>query len=224
MRLNFQKTVILLLLGMAGLVGCDAVRYGIWLGHSTEEIKVKAEFGNLKNHTVAILIYADESVQLEYPTVRLTLGAHISAQLKKHIKKIRVISPLATARYQDEHSHWESFDKQKICKDLNADFVLFVALEEYTSRVYGSMDAYQGRITATAELYDALAEDEDPVWPTDGETRTAEAIYPEHIMYSAGHELKIRNKAEIVFSENLVKFFYNHKVPKYKDELAPSEE
>jgi len=224
MRLNVRKTVIFLVLGVAGLVGCDAARYGLWLTHVPEKIKVKAEFGALRNHTVAILIYADESVQLEYPAVRLTLGAHISAELKKHIKKIRVIPPLATARYQDENSHRESFDKQKICKDLKADFVLFVALEEYTTRVYGSMDAYQGRITATAELYDVLAEDEDPVWPTDGETRTVEAIYPEHIMYSASAERIIRNKAEVVFSENLTKFFYNHKVVKHEDELAPREE
>ncbi len=80
------------LLGVVVFSGCAGARYGLWLFTEPDTKKVKAEFGGLKDHSVAVVIYADERVQLDYPNVRLTLGAQITNQLRKNIKKIRVLN------------------------------------------------------------------------------------------------------------------------------------
>ena len=204
------------LLGVVVLSGCSGARYGLWLFTDPETKKVKAEFKGLKGHRVAVVIYADERVQLDYPNVRMTLGAQIVHQLRENVKKIRVLNPLAVARYQDENLYWDTQDKKKTANDLDVDYVLIVSLLEFSTRAAGQMNAYQGRIGAEVKLYSASKEEgQNCDWETED---LLEVIYPDLPQYSPRSEPIIRRDTEWRFADMLAKKFYNHKVPVEKEQ------
>ncbi|GAG45428.1 unnamed protein product, partial [marine sediment metagenome] len=187
---NMKRHWIGFLLGVVVFSGCSGARYGIWLFTDPDTKKVKAQFEGLVGHSVAVVIYTDERVQLDYPNVRLTLGAQIVNQLRENIKKIRVVDPLAVARYQDENLYWDTQDKKKTANDLKVDYVLLVSLLEFSTRAAGQMNAYQGRIGAEAKLYSASKEEgQNCDWETEG---CLEVIYPDLAQYSPRSEPIIR--------------------------------
>ena len=204
------------LLGAVVLSGCPGARYGLWLFTDPETKKIKAEFEGLEGHSVAVVIYADERVQLDYPNVRMTLGAQIVNQLRVNVKKIQVVDSFAVARYQDENLYWDTQDKKKTADDLKVDYVLIVSLLEFSTRAAGQMNAYQGRIGAEAKLYSASKEEgENCDWETED---LLDVIYPDLAQYSPRSEPIIRRDTEQRFAEMLGKKFYNHKIKMEKEQ------
>jgi hypothetical protein len=204
--------VLLLLL----MVGCDAAGYSLWLLTPRKTEKVKAEYEGLAEHTVAILIYSSQDIQYEFPNVRLTLATRIRGEMERQIKDVRVIDPLAVARYQDENLHWDSRSKRTIGEDLKADYVLFITLIDYRMTLPGTIDAYQAQISAEAHLYRTAAEDDEPIWETD---EAIEIIFPKKgPRYSAGSLPFVQAGAEREFAQTIVRFFYDHEVEMYPED------
>ncbi|MBN1556244.1 MAG: hypothetical protein JXA11_16000 [Phycisphaerae bacterium] len=188
--------------------GCDAAGYGLWLFTPREKKNVDAEFANLKNHSVAVVFYADDKTQLDYPNVRLTLGAKVAEELRKHVKNVKVVDPLRVVRYQDENAHWDTQDKRTTAKDLKVDFLLIVSLVEFSTRVPGQMDAFQGRVSAEAKLYDSVLDEGDNLlWES---KEGLDLVYPKLPQYSARSEPRIRQETESMFADMLAKKFYDH--------------
>ena len=91
-----KKLLIPVLLLAVATTGCEGVAYLLYLFAPPEPVKtVKAEFADLAGHNVAIVIYADEKVQLEYPYARLRVASMIASELRKHIKNIRIFMYLS---------------------------------------------------------------------------------------------------------------------------------
>ena len=199
-----------MLLFLLILSGCEAAGYGLWLFTPREQRKVKAEFGSLKNQSVAVVFYVDEKTQLDYPNVRLSLGAKVAEELRKNIKGVRVVEPLRVARYQDENLHWDTQAKKTTAKDLKVDFLLIVSLVEYSMRVPGQVNAFQGRISAEAKLYDSILEEgENLLWES---KEGLDVVYPKLPQYSPRAEPIIRQRTEQEFADVLAKKFYDHKI------------
>jgi hypothetical protein len=195
------------------LGGCSSLRYFSYLAAPEAGSKnVPAEFAGLPGHRVVIAIFADQRVQYEHPQARLTLGSAVRAEMIKRLKSVTVTDPVRVCRFQDEHAYWETLDKAEIAKQFGADFVLYITLVEYSTREIGSIDLYRGRITAQCSLYEAGKSDEEGrVWSCD---RLA-VIYPEAAPAGVPGETSrsVREKAERLWAEALVKKFYEHKEP-----------
>lgn len=195
------------------LGGCPAMRYMGYLGApEAGSKKVPAEFTGLEGRRVAIVIFADQRVQYEHPQARLTLGSVVRAKMNEHLKNVSVVDPAKVCRYQDENAHWETLDKAELAKQFGADFVLYITLVEYSTREIGSIDLYRGRITAQCSLYEAGKSDaEGRVWSCD---RIA-VVYPEAAPAGVPGESgrSVREAAERLWADALVKKFYEHKEP-----------
>lgn len=203
-----KRTWLLWLLLVLG--GCDAAGYSLWLLTPRQKRKVDAEFKSLNNHSLAVVFYVDEKTQLDYPDVRLSIGAKVAEEFRRNIKKIEVVDPLRVARYQDENLHWDTQDKKTTAKDLKVDFLLIVSLVEYSTRVPGQVNAFQGRISAEAKLYDSILDEGDNLlW----ESKSGlDVVFPKLAQYSARSEPSIRLETEKIFADVLVKKFYDHTV------------
>ena len=132
--------ISLIVLAGALASGCDSLAYmGYLLAPSGGTKKVPAEFEGLSGRTVAVVIYADQGVLFEYPYARLSLSLKIGAELKDKVKKVAVVDPRRVIKYQDENFRWDAMAKNQLGRELNADCVLFVVLEKYTTREPGSV-------------------------------------------------------------------------------------
>jgi len=178
---------------------------------SQKPIKVPSEFEGLAGHRVAVVIYADQQVQYEYPYARLNLSSAILGELTQRVKDVTVIDPRRVIRYQIENVHWDTLDKTQLGKDFGADYVLFVVLESYTMREPGSVNLYRGQIRAHAGVFQTtLPEPEARVWK--GED--FRVIYPRHAPTGqpGRDDSEIRYQTEKLFAEAMVRKFYKHEV------------
>ena len=194
------------------LAGCDALGYMFYLGAPLEKkVKVPAEFNALGGRSVAIVVYVDQAVQYEYPYARLTLSTALGAELKTHVENVTVVDPRRVITYQVENIYWDTLDKTRLGRDLGADFVLHVVLDEYTMREPGSINLYRGRIRGAAALYETAQEEHNArVWEGDDFA----VIHPPHApVGELGHDDEdIRYATEKQFAGAIARKFYKHEV------------
>jgi len=194
--------------------GCSKVGYLLYLIAPGEQtVKVPAEFDGLPGGSVAIVIYADQSTQYEYPYVRLELSSLIASEMKKNVKDVSIIDPRRVVKYQDDNINWEAFDRTEIGKAFKADYVLYISLVEYTTREPGSFNLFRGRIKGEVGVYKtSLPERQARVYRGDD----VNVIYPEQapIGQLGEDDSAVRYQAQKIFAEKLVKKFYEHEVPK----------
>ncbi len=197
--------------------GCNILAYPFYLFAPREPKKtVEAEYDQLPGHSIAIVIYTDTKVMYEFPMAKLEMSAVIAKELKdkvRHGKKddevVTVIEPQRVIRYQDEHIHWHSLDRTAIGKAMKSDYVLYISIEEYSTREPGSISLLRGLIIGQASLYKVdMPEREARVWHSED----VSATYPEDGQSIASdNEEQIRYETQKLFAEKLVKYFYKHK-------------
>lgn len=193
--------------------GCGAMKYFTYL--ATPEPagkKVAAEFSELAGHRVAIVIFTDERVQYEYPRARLTLGSVIRAELIARLKEVSVTDPVKVCRFQDEHTHWDTMAKSELARQFGVDYILFISLMEYSTREVGSLDLYRGRIAAECSVYRAgMSDNEGRAWRCDRIAVAYPKADPSGV--PGDSDRTVREAAEQMLADALVKKFYDHKVP-----------
>ena len=199
--------VVLMLLAVGG---CQQLGYlGYLLAPAVPAKPIEAEFDKLPSHSVAVVIFADQQTQYEYPYARLTLGQAVSAELAKQIENVTVVDVRKVCRYQDENFYWETQDKTQLAKNLGADYILVVNLLHYATREPGSLNLYRGSIASQPSLFDAaVPEHEAKVW--------AGQITVTHPSGDTGgipaaDDRNIRETVEKLFARDLIRKFYKHK-------------
>jgi len=204
----------LLVLTASAVIGCDATGYMLYLfAPGDKMVKVPAEFDGFAGKKVAIVIYADICVQYDYPFARLGLSTAIASELKAHVENIEIVPPARVVAFQDQNVNWETMDRTELGRELGADYVLYVMLDEYTLREPGSVNLFRGRVRAQAVVYDCLKNESDArVWSGD----EFSVIYPEHAPTGqlGQDDSRIRYETEKRFAMQLAKRFYEHEVPK----------
>lgn len=217
MNRNIPIIALAAALGMAAAIaGCNHAAYWLHAFAPPPPMKtVNAECDQLSGKSVAIVIYADQSVQYEYPTARIELSASLSEELKKHIDDVAVVGWRRIIKYQDSNAEWASMDKAKLGKLFNADFVLYISLVEFALREPGSLNLYQGRITADVSLYQTSAPPSRYcIWRGDD----IRVVHPQNshgeLLETNRQIQELSYKTVMAFATELGRKFYKHKVPK----------
>jgi len=172
---------------------------------------VKAEFNGLKHHSVAVVIFTDETTQYQYPWVALNLSALISTRLSEKVRGIRVVDPQKVSAYQRENLRWVELDRTALGKALDADLVLYVSLVEFSTVEAGYVDLLRGRINGEVKLYDSSKPERDAcIWFSDRNIRT---MYPKTPTVRTGdNETHVRSVILGLFSEQVARNFYSYKI------------
>jgi len=176
-------------------------------------VTVEPEYTDLPGHSIAVVVYADISLEYEYPNARRELTAYLSQELVRNVKNLTAIDPMTTLQFQEQNLSWADLDRTEIGRRLGGDYVLFVSLMEFSMREKGSADLYRGRIAAEVNLYKtSLPEYQASVW----RNSDIRVMFPED--KTASHvdrnDIRIRIETERQFVDQVVKKFYRHKVPK----------
>src|SRR5271170_6160791 len=85
--------------------GCDFLATSYQNVHGAS---VPAQYNGLDNHSVAILVYADDSVTFLYPQVREEISSFVADQIQKNMPSVRLLDYQLITAYQDQTPGWES--------------------------------------------------------------------------------------------------------------------
>jgi len=210
--------VLAALVGVSALLGgCNAMAFPAYVLAGAAPAKTqKAEFDGLRGQTVAIVVYCGLDVSYEFRNIdiRWDLGMVLREEMVKNVKDCRIADPLRVARYQDQNTHWDTSPMPQIGRDLQADYVLYVSLLEFTTREPGSTNLARGRIEAQLSLWNT-----HPDKGTDGcvwRKENVSVIYPKEgpIPATAADVGPLRIATERLFADLVAKNFYDYKLPK----------
>jgi hypothetical protein len=199
----------------AVLCGCQPVGYLAYLVAPNSKQKVSAEFDGIGGHTAAVVIYTDLAVQYDYPYARLSLSMAICSEIRKNVPDVRMVPTERVIAYQDSNINWQDMDRTDLGRALGADYLIYVPLDEYSTRELGSVNLFRGRIRGQAVVYDCTAaKGEARLWEAD----ELSATFPENapVGVIGQDDSRIRYETEKLFADTLAKKFYKHEVPKYQ--------
>ena len=217
-RSRMLLTSVCMLMLLTG--GCGRLAYFFWPWGRTTTIP--AEFDGLKDHSVAVVVFAGDNTQYEYPLAALNLSAMTSAMLQAKVEGLTTINPQKVNAYQRKNLHWMEMDKTALGKALKADFILYISLVEFSTSEKGYVDTLRGTINGEIKVYDcSKPEDDACVW-------TCENIrvqFPKTpTVRTARNEAGIRAEILRRFSEKLTKKFYKYKMDKEELDKEKREE
>jgi hypothetical protein len=208
LRLNVKMLPAVVCVLMLLTSGCGTVMYFVWPFGRT--VTIPAAFDGLKNHSVAVVVFARESTQFEYPWVGMNLSAMTSSRLRAGVKDVTTVDAQKINAYQRKNLHWVEMDRTALGKALDADFVLYISLVEFSTVEAGYVDLLRGRINGEIKIYDcSKSEDNACVWTCDSilvefpKTATVRTVK---------NEADIRSVIMVKFSEKLAKKFYSYTV------------
>lgn len=201
-----------LLAGVCLLVGCNLLAYPLYLiAPSKTSRTIDAEFDDLDNAKVAVVIVASERLIHEHQYFRAQLAGIVSMELRKQLDDIKTVNPSRIVKHQDNNPDWDAIDRPALAKKFGADYLLQVNMDHYALRESGSQTLYRGNITAHAALFDAsLPPEKARVWHG-----VIEVMYPKegHPVARINNTLyDFRVTTERLFAENLVKKFRSYSV------------
>ncbi|MFW6132330.1 MAG: hypothetical protein ACOC8F_00425 [Planctomycetota bacterium] len=210
-----RLALALLLAGTTLLGGCGGIRYLAYLFAPTGRSRtVPAAFKDLQDSRVAVVVFTDMDTEFEYPYARPRLTERVTAELSEHIKGIETVEPRQILNYQRDHVYWDAEDRTTLGKRFGADYVVFIAVREYSLREPGSTTLYRGRITGEVSVHKtSLPAGAARVWPAERGPQTVTVSYPKDAaMGTPDAQLpRIRNETESLFVDKLAKHFYKHK-------------
>ncbi len=202
---------VALLLCVPLVGGCNILSYFLYLIAPPPPKKtIKAECDELRGAKVAVLVYASMNTLFEYPHTREELGHAVSKELRENVRGLTVLDPMAVVRYQDANLHWNSLPVDEVGRALEVDYVLYIALGQFSTRAPGSLDLPQGRIGGQASVWDtqAAAAGEEPCrWHKNNVAVTQDS----HSGPLSQNDRALRAVTERVFAVKLAKYFYDHK-------------
>lgn len=204
-----RKLAIWMLALLAAGAGCKGLAFIL---PEPPRQTVRAEFDGLADQNIAVVIYADESVEFEYPGTKLQLTSLIASQLRTNVEGATVVDARRVLRYQLENSRWDEMDRAELGARFGADYVLFISLVNYSMREPGTVGIYRGRIDAEAIVYDCSRDERrGRVW----DCTDLSVVYPSGgpTGQIARDDRRIRQETASLFADRLVKKFYKHKVP-----------
>jgi hypothetical protein len=211
-RMLRRSVCILCLLATFSLAGCDMIGFLAYLFNPGVTETIESEYEGLAGHTVAVVVYADPETLFTHPAIPQNLSAVVSAHLEANLEDLTTVDSQRIWRYQESHTNWDATPMEELATVFEADYILYISLLEYGTRVPGSIDLYRGTMAAQVFLYDAsLADAGDPeVWRSD----LMGAQFPKDntggIPNSSDSD--IAYAMNTIFAEELAKKFYEHEI------------
>ncbi len=200
-----------LLLAAGLLAGCTS-----WLRHAAYVVgggqantPVPAEFPDFPGSRVAVVVFVPQRVEYSYPFARLQLTSRLAAELRDKVKGVTVVDPATVLKYQQEDISWDAMDKTELGRKLGADYVLLVAMLEYTARQPGSANLFRADLAGEVSVYQtSLPEARSQVWQK-GDVRVvhpsegAPGLLP-------GEAAGLLDFSERLFVGKVIRSFYRH--------------
>jgi hypothetical protein len=150
--------------------GCNI--FGV-AANALPEPDVAASYKGLAGHTVAVMVWADRGVQIDYPSLRLDVATGVQSKLqqaqkgkKKDLKDARFpYAPASVVRFQEDHPEVHEQPVTQVAPRLKVDRVIYVEIDSLRTRADDAVDLFRGEATASVKV---IAVD-----PQTGASRTA---------------------------------------------------
>jgi hypothetical protein len=115
----------------------------------------------MTGQSVAVMVWADPAVRIDYPNLQLDLAGAIQSQLnpqdkKKQPKEMKETTwpwrPQSVVRYQHDHPELDGDNITDVAPRLKVSRLVYVEVDSLQTRSDYSMELYRGRVSGTLKV------------------------------------------------------------------------
>ncbi len=152
-----MRNLLLLCLLLLIPTGCAAV--GV-LASAVPKPPVEAAYKGLHGQTVGVMVWADRGLRIDFPSIREDLASQVQSLLvaaqKEKSKDLEgtafPVQPASIVKYQKDHPELESLPITQVAPKLRVSRLIYVEIENLTTRTSQSVVMYRGNVTASLKL------------------------------------------------------------------------
>lgn len=181
---------------------------------------VQAKYKDLKGQSVAVMVWADRGIRVDFPHIQLDTANGIQSKLVKarkdkndELKDTKFPMSAATVvRFQEDHPEWAADSIEEIAPRLGVSRVIYVEIDGFQTRSDSAVDLFRGTLTATVRVVE-VTNGKARVVHTEEDMRN---IYPEKSpeegVPSIGDFETYRQTVD-AFTTSVANLFYTHPNP-----------
>lgn len=156
-----------------------------------------------KGKKVVVMCYASDSVKWDYSKIDRELATYVCHRLKDH--KVHVIDPDAVNGWIDQNPDWTK--PEELGVDAEADFVVYIEIEEFSLYEEHSSNLYRGRTKAVVNVYEMEGDAGELIY-----SKELDSKYPLHqpVATSERPEYSFKQLYMARLSEEVGRLFYEH--------------
>ncbi len=190
------------------LLSCGCQLAYLFAPDATETIQPEYTIGE---SSVAVVVWADQSIMDEYPQARTQICRSLSHHMKENLPDTNVVTARLVVRLQSDTSiDWTQMKTNELCEELECQHILRVDLETFSTRASSTPHLRKARIDASLNLY-KKADQETIQSVYQDEVRS---LYPPESQHGAYDmdERDLMHAAIEYFSTKAARKFYEHKI------------
>jgi hypothetical protein len=195
------------LVPLALLLGGCAV-FGL-VGQAIPET-VHARYDGLGGETVAVMVWADDGVLMDFPNLRLDIAKGIQTRLqgaqeegKQELVGTQWVSPASVVRFQEEHPELDFEPAERVAPRMaGVTRLIFVEVKDFQTRADESVDLFRGSLTARVRVIEVDRGRQPPGTRLGFEEAEVRTVFPE-----SGHDEGTPNFGDArMYRETLLSF------------------
>ena len=118
---------------------------------------VLPKYTNLAGQSVGLMVWADQAVLIDWPSIRLDLASALQNRLQSSRDKelkgaIFPVQPASIIRWQQDHPEHEGSPVEMIAPRLGVSRLIYIELEKFATRSDLAVDLFRGSATATVKV------------------------------------------------------------------------
>jgi hypothetical protein len=153
-----------LLLSLAATAGCNIVGAGAILASKIVPQKVDAQYKGLAGETVAVMVWSERGVRIDYPTIQLDCATGVQNKLlqaqeakSKELEETKFPVPVASiARYQAQYPQTQSRPITEVAPHLGNKTgltrLIYVEIEGFSTRPAPGVDLFRGSMIGSLKV------------------------------------------------------------------------
>lgn len=154
---------LLLLIVPFCLSGCAL--FGV-VANAIPKPPIKAAYTGLQNQRIAIMVWADRAIRIDWPQIQLdtanviqTRMAHPKDEKGKEIKPPKELTgatfpylPASVARYQADHTEIQGMPITEVAPKLNVTRLIYLEIEQFQTRSDSAVELFHGTMIGTLRV------------------------------------------------------------------------
>jgi hypothetical protein len=202
-----QIGITALCLTVALVSGCGQAR-----SLNEEVIDVKAQYVDLANRSVAIVVSMSDFAEFNHPEARKAITEEMARRIQANVPGVTLTSPTEILKWQKDNEYWATRPPSMLIDQLKVERLVLVEVGEYRTHEPGDKHVLRGVISASINVVEADAADPDNF----GASFTKNTMYPEPGESKIGRvgdsEELIETRTQIRFCESAAGLFYDHQI------------
>ncbi len=218
-----RRRPVAALIAMPLLLGCAAGGFiGSMMQAAEDQMLIEklAEYDDLADRSVAVVIDTDLAVHYEFPGIAGLIAEGVATRLAANVKTARVMHPAIVSEWQFRTPQWNALSTRDIAGALGVDRVVFIDLQEYRLTPPGNRWLWEARCNATIGIIEADGYEQDGF----SDTYEIQVVFPRRPSVLAHDEAREADIARGVLQEFIREtswLFYMHQEPKHPDRYRP---